>query len=173
MWTQYCLVKPSISSVRCRHIRPTRSLVTPTYSVPLRLPASPYTPGCFTVDHGLGPAFAGMTKRERTPVSQPGHEPPENGRPLLSLRHPRPSLPTGLAALIFSTMQTVITVLLNGETRALDGPVSVSGLLATLGLEGRKVAVERNESIVPRSRYAETWLASGDALEIVHFIGGG
>jgi sulfur carrier protein len=49
----------------------------------------------------------------------------------------------------------------------------VSGLLSTLGLEGRKVAVERNEEIVPRSRYAETWLASGDALEIVHFIGGG
>jgi thiamine biosynthesis protein ThiS len=58
-------------------------------------------------------------------------------------------------------METVITIMLNGETRALDGP------------EGRKVAVERNESIVPRSRYAETWLTSGDALEIVHFIGGG
>ncbi len=70
-------------------------------------------------------------------------------------------------------MQTVITVTLNGETRALDGPVSVAGLLLTLGLEGRKVAVERNEAIVPRSRYAETWLASGDSLEIVHFIGGG
>jgi thiamine biosynthesis protein ThiS len=70
-------------------------------------------------------------------------------------------------------MQTVITLTLNGETRALDGPVSVSGLLLTLGLEGRKVAVERNEAIVSRSRYGETWLASGDALEIVHFIGGG
>jgi thiamine biosynthesis protein ThiS len=70
-------------------------------------------------------------------------------------------------------MQTVITLTLNGEARALDGPVSVSGLLLTLGLEGRKVAVERNEAIVPRSLYAETWLASGDALEIVHFIGGG
>jgi thiamine biosynthesis protein ThiS len=70
-------------------------------------------------------------------------------------------------------METVITIMLNGETRALDGPISVSGLLGTLGLEGRKVAVERNEAIVPRSRYAETWLTSGDALEIVHFIGGG
>ncbi len=70
-------------------------------------------------------------------------------------------------------MQTVITVTLNGETRALDGPVSVSGLLAALGLDGRKVAVERNEAIVPRSFYPETWLASGDSLEIVHFIGGG
>lgn len=70
-------------------------------------------------------------------------------------------------------MQTVITVTLNGESRSLDGPVSVTGLLQALGFEGRKVAVERNEEIVPRSRYADTWLASGDALEIVHFIGGG
>lgn len=70
-------------------------------------------------------------------------------------------------------MQTVVTVTLNGEHRSLDGPVSVAGLLATLGLEARKVAVERNEEIVPRSQYPATWLASGDALEIVHFIGGG
>ena len=70
-------------------------------------------------------------------------------------------------------MQTVVTVTLNGESRALDGPISVAGLVDTLGLETRKVAIERNEAIVPRSQYAETWLASGDALEIVHFIGGG
>lgn len=55
----------------------------------------------------------------------------------------------------------------------MDGPVSVTGLLVTLGLDGRKIAVERNEEIVPRSRYADTWLQDGDALEIVHFIGGG
>jgi sulfur carrier protein len=84
-----------------------------------------------------------------------------------------PSLPLAPGALIFRLMQTVITVMLNGETRALDGPVSVAGLLLALGLEGRKVAVERNEAIVLRSCYAETWLASGDSLEIVHFIGGG
>lgn len=70
-------------------------------------------------------------------------------------------------------MQTVITVTVNGESRSLDGPVSVVGLLESLGLETRKVAVERNAEIVPRSRYAETWLAPGDSLEIVHFIGGG
>ena len=70
-------------------------------------------------------------------------------------------------------MQTAVNLTLNGEQRSFEGPVTVSGLLATLGLETRKVAVERNEEIVPRSRYAETWLESGDALEIVHFIGGG
>jgi thiamine biosynthesis protein ThiS len=62
---------------------------------------------------------------------------------------------------------------LNGEQRAFDGPMTVAALLAALGLETRKVAVERNEEIVPRSSYAETWLRSGDSLEIVHFIGGG
>ncbi len=66
-----------------------------------------------------------------------------------------------------------LTVLLNGEPRELAAPVTVAGLLATIGLDLRKVAVERNEAIVPRSAYAATLLASGDALEIVHFIGGG
>jgi thiamine biosynthesis protein ThiS len=74
-------------------------------------------------------------------------------------------------------MKDVLTLLLNGEDRRFDtpdhGPLSVLGLLTELGLDMRKVAVERNEEIVPRSRYAETWLASGDQLEIVHFIGGG
>ena len=74
-------------------------------------------------------------------------------------------------------MNSSITLTLNGESRAFegpaDGPLSVAALLVMLGLETKKVAVERNEEIVPRSRYSETWLASGDALEIVHFIGGG
>jgi thiamine biosynthesis protein ThiS len=70
-------------------------------------------------------------------------------------------------------MQTCVSLTLNGEDRSFDGPASVDDLLRTLGLDRRKVAVERNESIVPRSSYAETWLASGDAIEIVHFIGGG
>src|SRR5271166_5021065 len=74
-------------------------------------------------------------------------------------------------------MLSSVTLTLNGESRRFegpaDGPLSVTALLVTLGLDTRKVAVERNEQIVPRSRYADTWLASGDALEIVHFIGGG
>jgi thiamine biosynthesis protein ThiS len=70
-------------------------------------------------------------------------------------------------------MQTAVSLTVNGESRSFDGPLSVEGLLRGLELDRRKVAVERNEAIVPRSAYAETWLASGDALEIVHFIGGG
>lgn len=66
-----------------------------------------------------------------------------------------------------------MTLTLNGETRAFPAGLTVAGLLAELGLDMRKVAVERNEEIVPRSRYDATLLAAGDALEIVHFIGGG
>ena len=88
-------------------------------------------------------------------------------------QHVGPSLPVRLRVPILPRMQTAVTLTLNGEARAFDGPMTVAALLATLGLETRKVAVERNEEIVPRSSYAGTWLESGDALEIVHFIGGG
>jgi len=66
-----------------------------------------------------------------------------------------------------------MTFLLNGDARGLVPGLTVAGLLAELGLDVRKVAVERNEEIVPRSRYAVTALMAGDAVEIVHFIGGG
>jgi len=66
-----------------------------------------------------------------------------------------------------------VTLTVNGEPRVLAGPLTVAGLLMAIGLDGRKVAVERGEEIVPRSAYATTWLATGDSLEIVHFIGGG
>jgi len=54
------------------------------------------------------------------------------------------------------------------------GPAAdLAALIAVLGLDARKVAVERNLAIVPRSLYAGTALAEGDRIEIVHFIGGG
>jgi thiamine biosynthesis protein ThiS len=68
---------------------------------------------------------------------------------------------------------TLPSFTVNGEQRPLPGAMTVADLLATLGLDGRKVAVERNEAIVPRSAYATTRLEPGDSLEIVHFIGGG
>jgi thiamine biosynthesis protein ThiS len=66
-----------------------------------------------------------------------------------------------------------MNVIINGEEQRLDGPDTIDGLLAHLELDGRKVAIERNLEIVPKSAYATTWLADGDRLEIVHFIGGG
>ena len=61
----------------------------------------------------------------------------------------------------------------NGEMRTFKGVADVAALVAELGLDVRKVAVERNLEIVPRSTYAATPLADGDRIEIVTFIGGG
>ena len=62
---------------------------------------------------------------------------------------------------------------INGEARSFPQPLTVAQLLDTCGLDARKVAVERNLEIVPRSGYGEALLAEGDRIEIVHFIGGG
>ena len=66
-----------------------------------------------------------------------------------------------------------MTLTINGEPRSFAGLADVAGLVRALGLDGRKVAVERNLEIVPRSAYGETPLTDGDRIEIVHFIGGG
>jgi len=66
-----------------------------------------------------------------------------------------------------------MNLILNGEPRAFVGLTDVAALVAELGLDPRKVAVERNLEIVPRSAYGSTPLADGDRIEIVHFIGGG
>ncbi|WP_366511498.1 sulfur carrier protein ThiS [Maricaulis sp.] len=61
----------------------------------------------------------------------------------------------------------------NGDGRKVDPDTSVSDLVGLLGLDGRKIAVERNLAIVPRSQYDQTVLADGDRIEIVAFVGGG
>jgi len=61
----------------------------------------------------------------------------------------------------------------NGEQRRFEGVGDIAALVAELGLDTRKVAVERNLEIVPRSAYGKTKLLDGDRIEIVHFIGGG
>jgi len=67
----------------------------------------------------------------------------------------------------------VIELTVNGETKSVNTGLSVAGLLEELQINGRKVAVERNLEIVPKSLYADTQLESGDRLEIVAFVGGG
>ncbi|MWJ28034.1 sulfur carrier protein ThiS [Halomonas sp. ZH2S] len=62
---------------------------------------------------------------------------------------------------------------LNGEPHAVDSATTAADLVETLGLTGRRIAVEINEQIVPRSQLAETRLCDGDQVEIVHAIGGG
>jgi len=66
-----------------------------------------------------------------------------------------------------------MNLMINGETKDFTPPLTVAQLLGECGLDARKVAVERNMEIVPRSGYDAAMLQDGDRIEIVHFIGGG
>jgi sulfur carrier protein len=66
-----------------------------------------------------------------------------------------------------------VNIILNGEPRSLDAPSTVLTLLRAEGLGERRVAVEVNGEIVPRSRHGEHALQAGDRIEIVHALGGG
>ncbi len=70
-----------------------------------------------------------------------------------------------------SSQQSQITV--NGQARPRANLVLVSDLISELNLDPRKIAIERNLAIVPRSEYATTPIMDGDAIELVGFIGGG
>ncbi len=65
-----------------------------------------------------------------------------------------------------------VRLTINGEPREITA-VTVARLVGELGLDPRKVAVERNLEIVPKSQFDATALSEGDRIEIVHFIGGG
>jgi sulfur carrier protein len=67
----------------------------------------------------------------------------------------------------------MIYVTVNGAAHRFDTAVDLSGLLSSLNLQGKKVAVERNGEILPKSVHASTLLADGDRLEIVVAVGGG
>jgi thiamine biosynthesis protein ThiS len=64
-------------------------------------------------------------------------------------------------------------LLVNGEARDVAAATTIEALVTLLGLDRRKLAVERNLEIVPRSAFAATALADGDRIEIVAFVGGG
>lgn len=65
------------------------------------------------------------------------------------------------------------SITLNGEPRTISDGLTLAGLAAEIGFDPKKVAVERNLEIVPRSTLAEVAIADGDRIEIVHFVGGG
>ncbi len=67
----------------------------------------------------------------------------------------------------------MIQLSINGEPRQIDPGASLARLIDDLALAGKRIAVERNGEIVPRSQYGETSLAEGDQLEIVVAVGGG
>lgn len=67
----------------------------------------------------------------------------------------------------------MIQVTVNGTAHRLERALDISSLLMHLELAGKKVAVERNGEIVPRSLHGQTWAADGDRFEIVVAVGGG
>ena len=66
-----------------------------------------------------------------------------------------------------------MTIRLNGEPFDVAGPLSVSELLALLGIDPRRVAVEHNLIVVKKPLFAQTMVQDGDEVEIVNFVGGG
>ena len=62
---------------------------------------------------------------------------------------------------------------MNGKAHRFEQPLEIAALLARLELHGKKIAVERNGEIVPRSAHEHTFVADGDELEIVVAVGGG
>jgi sulfur carrier protein len=64
-------------------------------------------------------------------------------------------------------------IVLNGQAKILAGPLSVAALVAELGFTGKRIAVERNGEIVPKSAHAQVMISAGDRLEIVVAVGGG
>jgi thiazole synthase len=67
----------------------------------------------------------------------------------------------------------LISVIVNGEIRPVAAGSSIAAMIEAIGLNPRKVAVERNLEVVPRSTLAEVEVGDGDRFEIVHFVGGG
>lgn len=67
----------------------------------------------------------------------------------------------------------MIGIVLNGTRREVADGATVASLIAELDLERRRVAVERNREIVRKPLWAETLLADGDVVEVLHFVGGG
>jgi len=66
-----------------------------------------------------------------------------------------------------------LTIVVNGDERAVKAGETVAELLIALGLQNGRVAVERNLKILPRAEWDTTQIAAGDRYEIVQFVGGG
>lgn len=85
----------------------------------------------------------------------------------------RGGAPPGHVVVASATMSTSIDVVINGQSQTVKVGTTVATLIESLGLRDRRVAVERNRSVVPRAQHASTVLADGDRLEVVTYVGGG
>lgn len=81
--------------------------------------------------------------------------------------------PTAWKHLLFERLSPVMKIQLNGQEKNLPAPVTIAALLQDMGLGERRVAVEVNREIVPRSRHGEFRLKDNDQVEVVFAIGGG
>ena len=64
-------------------------------------------------------------------------------------------------------------IIVNGEDKQVEPGLTAAALVEQMGLGGRRIAMEVNREILPRSRYAEHAFVDGDRIEIVHAVGGG
>lgn len=67
----------------------------------------------------------------------------------------------------------MIKLTINGQPQQFESPLNVSQLVEHLALQGKRIAIERNGEIIPRSQFSEQQLMSGDQLEVVVAVGGG
>ena len=67
----------------------------------------------------------------------------------------------------------MLTVIVNGEKRQFEEGTSVASMLASLGIVSRRMAVERNKEILPKTGFEDAMLTEGDVFEIIEFVGGG
>jgi thiamine biosynthesis protein ThiS len=72
-----------------------------------------------------------------------------------------------------AVQSTTVTITLNGDAHSVVGPLTIADLLATLDIDPRGVAVERNFVVIKRDAYGTTAVEDGDQIEIVNFVGGG
>jgi sulfur carrier protein len=70
-------------------------------------------------------------------------------------------------------MTVAMRVKINGEEQEIPGGLNVAAMLEHLGMGGKRVAIERNLDILPRTEWSGTQVQPQDSFEIVHFVGGG
>ena len=66
-----------------------------------------------------------------------------------------------------------MTIVLNGDPVTVAGPLTVTALLAQLGVDPRRIAIEQNQNVIKKADYDATEISDGDQIEIVNFVGGG
>lgn len=76
-------------------------------------------------------------------------------------------------SMVETTQKQALSVRVNGEERSVAPGSSIASMLRAMDIEPKKVAVERNLEIVPKSTFEEVHVSDGDMFEIVHFVGGG